>query len=157
MICTLIHLLVTLNWVGALHVTPRQSFMTLWTKSCVNPWRISARRPYFASCMHFPAILNQLLGKSSGSSNPNGDALEVTFPRGGGWAPPSWPSSAPAWPDGGWVPQGPPPQAPRPAAANPDVGHLINTLALGLLLGTPRINTFSGEATPGKTELSFEH
>ena len=37
------------------------------------------------------------------------------------------------------------------------MGHLINTLALGLHLGTPRINTFSGETTPGKTEVSFEH
>ena len=30
---------------------------------------------------------------------------------------------------------------PQPALANPHVGHLINTLALGLHLGTPRINT----------------
>ena len=29
-------------------------------------------------------------------------------------------------------------------------------LALGLNLGTPRINTFSGEAMPGKAEVSFE-
>ena len=36
------------------------------------------------------------------------------------------------------------------------MGHLINTLALGLHLGTPRINTFSGKATPGKTEVLFE-
>ena len=36
------------------------------------------------------------------------------------------------------------------------MGCLIKTLALGLCLGTPRINTFSGEATPGKTEVSFE-
>ena len=36
------------------------------------------------------------------------------------------------------------------------MGHLINTLASGLCLGTPRINTFSGEAMPGKTEVSFE-
>ena len=55
-----------------------------------------------------------------------------------------------------WVPQGPPPQPPRPAPPNPDVGHLINTLALGLHLGTPRINTISGKAMPGKTEVSFE-
>ena len=54
------------------------------------------------------------------------------------------------------VPLGPPPQPLRPAPANPDVGHLINTLALGLHLGTPRINTFSGKAMPGKTEVSFE-
>ena len=36
------------------------------------------------------------------------------------------------------------------------MGHLINTLALGLCLGTPRINTCSGEAMPGKTEVLFE-
>ena len=36
------------------------------------------------------------------------------------------------------------------------MGHLINTLASGLHLGTLRINAFSGEATPGKTEVSFE-
>ena len=59
-------------------------------------------------------------------------------------------------PDGGWVPQEPPPWPIRPALADPDMGHLINTLALGLHLGTPRINTFSGEAMPGKTEVSFE-
>ena len=35
---------------------------------------------------------------------------------------------------------------------DPDMGHLINTLALG----TPRINTFSGEAMLGKTEVSFK-
>ena len=40
--------------------------------------------------------------------------------------------------------------------ANPDMGHLINALALRLHLGTPRINTFSGKAMPGKTEVSFE-
>ena len=41
--------------------------------------------------------------------------------------------------------------------ADPDVGHLINTLASGLHLGTPRINTFSGNTMPGKTEVSFKH
>ena len=97
-------------------------------------------------------------GEPSGSGNFDGDDQEVTFPRGGGWVPlrqPS-PTPAPAWPDGGWVPPGPPPQPLRPAPANPDVGHLINTLASCLHLGTPRINPFSGEAMPGKTEVSFE-
>ena len=37
-----------------------------------------------------------------------------------------------------------------------DVGYLISTLAAGLQLGTPRINTFSGDAMPGKTEVSFK-
>ena len=54
------------------------------------------------------------------------------------------------------MPQGPPPQPPRPAVANSDVGCLIHTLALGLCLGTPRINTFSGKAMPGKTKVLFE-
>ena len=43
-----------------------------------------------------------------------------------------------------------------PAPANPDMGHLISTLASGLCLGTLRINTFSGEAMPGKAEVLFE-
>ena len=59
-------------------------------------------------------------------------------------------------PDGGWVPQEQPPQPLRPAPANPDMGHLINTLPTGFHLGNPRINTFSGKATPDKTEVSFE-
>ena len=47
------------------------------------------------------------------------------------------PTPVPVQPDGGWVPPGPPPQPLRPAPANLDVGHLINTLVLGLCLGTP--------------------
>ena len=46
---------------------------------------------------------------------------------------------------------------PLPPQPDEDVGHLINTLATRLQLGTPHINTFSGKATPGKTEVvSFE-
>ena len=37
-----------------------------------------------------------------------------------------------------------------------DVGHLLNTLMAGLSVGTQRINTFSGDATPGKTKVSFK-
>ena len=44
----------------------------------------------------------------------------------------------------------------HPAQPNADMGCLINTLMPGLHLGTPRINTFSGKATPRKTEVSFE-
>ena len=36
------------------------------------------------------------------------------------------------------------------------VGHLLSTLTAGLRLGTLWINTFSTDATPGKTEVSFE-
>ena len=36
------------------------------------------------------------------------------------------------------------------------MGCLINTQASGLQLGTSRINTFSGEAMPGKMEVSFK-
>ena len=37
-----------------------------------------------------------------------------------------------------------------------DVGHLLSMFAAGLMMGTPRIKTFSSDATPGKTEVSFE-
>ena len=43
-----------------------------------------------------------------------------------------------------------------PPQTEEDVGCLISTLATGLQLGTPRINTFSGDAMPVKTEVSFE-
>ena len=36
------------------------------------------------------------------------------------------------------------------------MGQLIIALTLGLHLGTPKINTFSGDITPDKTEVSFE-
>ena len=36
------------------------------------------------------------------------------------------------------------------------MGQLITTLASGLHLDTPKINTFSGNVTPGKTEVSFK-
>ena len=86
------------------------------------------------------------------------DDQEVTFLRGGGWVPLGQPFKppAPAQPDGGWVPKGQPPQTLTPAQSNADVGHLINTLASGLCLGTPPINTFSAKAMPGKTEVTFE-
>ena len=93
-----------------------------------------------------------------GSGNPNVDDQEVIFPRGGGWVPPGQPFQppAPVQPDGGWNPKGPPPQPPTPTQPNADVGCLINTLMSGLHLATPRINTFSGKATPAKTEVSSE-
>ena len=40
--------------------------------------------------------------------------------------------------------------------ADVDVSHLLSMLAAGLRMGTPRINTFSGDVTPGKTKVSFE-
>ena len=44
----------------------------------------------------------------------------------------------------------------RPPCTEEDVGHLLSTLAAGLRLGTQRINTLRWDATPGKTEVSFE-
>ena len=61
---TLIHLLVILLQVEALHIASRQSLANLQIKSSVNSWRISARRLHFVSCMHPPAILNQHLGEN---------------------------------------------------------------------------------------------
>ena len=42
-----------------------------------------------------------------------------------------------------------------PPQADTDVSHLHSMLAAGLRMGTPRINTFSRDATPGKTKVSF--
>ena len=36
------------------------------------------------------------------------------------------------------------------------MGQLISALTSGLQIGTPKISTFSGEAAPGKTEVSYE-
>ena len=79
------------------------------------------------------------LGNLVGNGDPDMDDQEDTFLRGGRWEP-----------------QGLPPQPPAPIQPNEDVGCLINTLATGLHLGTPHLNTLSGEAMPGKTEVSFE-
>ena len=43
-----------------------------------------------------------------------------------------------------------------PSHADADVGHLLSMLEAELRIGTPRINTFSGDGTPGKTEVSFK-
>ena len=71
--------------------------------------------------------------------DPCMDDEEVTFPGGRGWEP-----------------RGQPPQPTSPPQPEEDVGCRISTIATGLQLVTPRINTFSGKATLGKTEVSFK-
>ena len=36
------------------------------------------------------------------------------------------------------------------------MGQLITALTMGLQIGTAKISTFSGNAAPGKTEVSYE-
>ena len=93
-----------------------------------------------------------------GNGDPDVDDWEVTFLRWGGWVPPEQPlwHPAPTQPDGGWEPRGQLPCPPAPIQPGEVMGHLINTLAMGLQLGTPHINTFSSNATPGKMEVLFE-
>ena len=55
----------------------------------------------------------------------------------------------------GWGPSEPLLQPSGPPHTEEDVGHLLSTLAVGLRLGTPRINTFSGDATLGKIKILF--
>ena len=97
-------------------------------------------------------------GEPSGSSNFNGDDPQVTFLRGEGWVSPKTTISSSSSSTTRWkVDSSGTTSSPlRPALANPDIGCLINTLALGLCLGTPRINTVSGKAMPGETEVSFK-
>ena len=94
----------------------------------------------------------------SGSRDPEEDDWEVTFPGGGRWGPlrQPTPSTEPEQSAGGRVPSGPPLQAPHPAPSGSDMGQLITNLTSGLCWGTPKINTFSGDITPGKIEVSFE-
>ena len=54
------------------------------------------------------------------------------------------------------VPPGSLQQSPCPAPAGPDMGQLIIALTSGLHISTPKISTFSGNAAPGKTEVSYE-
>ena len=44
----------------------------------------------------------------------------------------------------------------RPPQIEENVGHLLSIPGTGLRLGTPRVNTFSGDATLGKTKVSLE-
>ena len=56
----------------------------------------------------------------------------------------------------GWQ-YGKPTQWPiSPPQPTVDVVQLLSMLTAGLRIGTPHINTFSGDATPGQTEVSFE-
>ena len=94
----------------------------------------------------------------SGNRNPEEDDCEVTFPGGGRWGPLRQPtlSTEPEQSAGRGVPSEPPLQTPCPAPSGSDLGQLITSLTSGLHLGTPKINTFSGDVTPGKTEVSIE-
>ena len=90
----------------------------------------------------------------SGSQEPKEDDQEVTFPGGGGWDPPRQPTLE--QPAGVGVPPEPPQRLPCPAPSGPDMGQLITALTSGLCIGTPKISTFSGDVTPGMTEVSYE-
>ena len=58
--------------------------------------------------------------------------------------------------EGGWQTVEPVHQPASPPQDNVDVIHLVSTLIPGVRVGTPRIYTFSGDATPRNTEVSFE-
>ena len=44
----------------------------------------------------------------------------------------------------------------KPSIPPVDVSHLLSMFTAGLRMGTPHINTSSGDTTPGKTEVSLE-
>ena len=67
------------------------------------------------------------------------------------WMMGKWPSEGE-----GWGPGEPAQQSASPSHANADVSHLLSMLAAGLRMDIPRINIFSGDHTPGKTEMSLE-
>ena len=86
------------------------------------------------------------------------DDQEVTIPRGGGWEPRGQPFP-PLLPHNQVEGGNQEDSLLTPSTllnSDEDVGCLINTLATGLQLGTSWINTFSGEAMPGKMEVLFK-
>ena len=97
-------------------------------------WEVTLRELHAPHRETFPTPW----GNPVGNRDPNVDDWEVNFPRAGGWDPTGKPLSPPA-----------------PTQADEDVGHLINTLATSLQLGTLCINTFSGTATQGKDGSVF--
>ena len=66
----------------------------------------------------------------------------------------------PAWSMREWAPKGGGDGKLLSPSSGPPVLHglmeMLATFSAHLQLGTPRINTFSGDATPGKTEVSFD-
>ena len=67
------------------------------------------------------------------------------------WMMGKWPSEG----GEGWGHSGTMQQLTSPPQTNADVDCLLSMLVAGLRMGTPWISTFSGDATPGKTKVSF--
>ena len=106
--------------------------------------------------------------------NPSPDTLGKSYGKWGSWC--RWPSRSPFWEWEEWVPpelttstscpcttrwrvgaQRTTSSPPAHIQPDEDVGCLINTLAMGLWLGTPQINTFSSAMLcQVKQEVSFE-
>ena len=94
----------------------------------------------------------------SRSRNPEEDDQEVTISGGGRWGPlrQPTPSPEPQQSAGGGVPSEPPPQVPHPAPSGSHMGQLILPWHWVCTWAPQKINIFSGDITPGKTEVSFE-
>ena len=118
-------------------------------QGCLGPWQWS------------------IMGSTRGSPNQKG-------PEGG--APPYWghPGGNPRDPGGsseavtddrevdsrrgrGWRYGEHVPWPISPPQLTSDVSQLLTMLTAGQRMGTPHINTFSGDATPRKTKVCFEH
>ena len=151
------HPMIILTQVGKCCIISKWSLATSSIMSCISLWRISIRS-HSVSWMHSSAAPHQCLGDTHQRADcwrgwPGGHLSErgrVGSPR------TTIPVSYPCMTRWRMVPLGPPPPPRLPAQPNPNMGHLINNLDSGLQLGTPRINTFSGEAMPSKTQVSFE-
>ena len=124
--------------------------------NCASLWRISTGRSHSMSWAHPQKPPLMPWGNPVGNRAPDPDDQEVTFPRGGSGFPQKYHFNHLPLHNQMEVPLGQPPQPLTPAQPGADMGHLINTLTSGLHLGAPQINTFSGKATLGKTEVSFK-
>ena len=78
------------------------------------------------------------------------------FQEGEGGGPERQTTPVPESPAGGRVPSGPPQQLTYPPPAGPRHGVTNHHPNLGSAHQHPKISTFSGDAAPGKTEVSYE-
>ena len=141
--------LVTITRVIVPHANFKQTSGILQMMSCNSSWRISAGRLLSESWMHPPGTHYQHLGGIQwGNGDPNVDDLGGHLSERGRVGTCRTTTSTPCFQTTRWRvgTQRTTSSPPAPTQPDEDVGCLINTLATGLQLGTPHINTFQQQS-----------
>ena len=101
------------------------------------------------------ALQKEMARKEWGKHPHMGYPREIRGSWGQQWGQHGWWESGPQR-GKGWRYSKPVQQPTSPSQADTDASCLLSALMARLRKSIPRINTFSGVATPGKTEMSFE-